>query len=140
MKDLNKDLRSKNSPRSSTLEKSRNGRKWRPRHIPQKRKKKKNKKSKYKPSRHIPQKKKKKKNKKSKYKPSRHIPQKKKKKKNKKSKYKPSDESLKALCYTSDDCLPKKGFQEFCSRSGLHFKNTKFEINIVMPLRYDIAQ
>ena len=120
MKDLNKDLRSKNSPRSSTLEKSRNGRKWRPRHIPQKRKKKKYKKSKYKPSRH--------------------IPQKKKKKKNKKSKYKPSDESLKALCYTSDDCLPKKGFQEFCSRSGLHFKNTKFEINIVMPLRYDIAQ
>ena len=109
MKDLNKDLRSKNSPRSSTLEKSRNGRKWRPRHIPQKKKKKKNKKSKYKPSRH--------------------IPQKKKKKKNKKSKYKPSDESLKALCYTSDDCLPKKGFQEFCSRSGLHFKNTKFEIN-----------
>ena len=120
MKDLNKDLRSKNNPRSSTLEKSRNVRKWRPRHIPQKKKKKKNKKSKYKPSRH--------------------IPQKKKKKKNKKSKYKPSDESLKALCYTSDDCLPKKGFQEFCSRSGLHFKNTKFEINIVIPLMYDIAQ
>ena len=118
--DLNKDLRPKNNPRRPTLKKSRNGRKWRPRHIPQKKKKKKNKKSKYKPSRH--------------------IPQKKKKKKNKKSKYKPSDESLKALCYTSDDCLPKKGFQEFCSRSGLHFKNTKFEINIVIPLMYDIAQ
>ena len=98
--DLNKDLGSKNNPRSSTLEKSTNRRKWRPRHIPQK----------------------------------------KKKKKNKKSKYKPSDESLKALCYTSDDCLPKKGFQEFCSRSGLHFQNTKFEINIVIPLMYDIAQ
>ena len=95
--DLNKDIGSKNNPRNSTLEKSRNGRKWRPKNIPQK----------------------------------------KKKKKNKKSKYKPSDESLRALCYTSDDCLPKKGFQEICSRSGLHFKNTKFEINIVMPLRYD---
>ena len=118
--DLNKDLGSKNNTRSSTLEKSTTGRRWRPRHIPQKKKKKKNKKSKYKPSRH--------------------IPQKKKKKRNKKSKYKPSDESLKALCYTSDDCLPKKGFQEFCSRSGLHFKNTKFEINILIPLMYDIAQ
>ena len=43
-------LRSKKNPRSSTLEKSRNGRKWRPKTIPQKKKKKKNKKSKYKPS------------------------------------------------------------------------------------------
>ena len=45
--DFNKDQGSKINPRSSTLAKSGNGRKWRPKTIPQKKKKKK---SKYKPS------------------------------------------------------------------------------------------